>query len=491
MSSVSEPSLDQQVRKFRRHAALTGALTIGARLTVLWLLSWGTAVAALRAGLDVSRSVLLWGIAGLVPVIVAAGILGHRCRPPRRSVLSLLDLHADGGGLVMATDEIDLGGWRAALGGGRVPRLRGRYPWRPISAGVVFVTAAFLMPVAPMGLEAERPLEIDEEILDLAERIETLEQEGLLEEEDAEQLAVALESLEKDASGEDPAAAWEALDHLQDMTDREIAGVAESALAEGVQLAAAEAIAEALSSGPAGEMDSLASEAMAELAALTARAARDGKWLDSARAAELSAAAGKASKTGDPGDLLSALGQAKVEMGEKLDRLHAGGLIDLETLAASERGLEGGELEQLSSYLEDKGLGAASSYSRRGGLASSAGDGQQAGAGLSRGGGGVPMSWKEPSSADGSRWREQVLDPASAAALQQSHLQGLSVADPRALEPAAPVASGAVDPVATAGGGAAYTHTLLPRHRGVVKRYFDRAAGSPEPASGPTEDPNR
>ncbi len=487
---MSEHSLDRQVRQFRRHAALTGALTIGARLAVLWLLLWGIAVAALRAGFDVSASALLWGLAGLGPVVAAAGILGYRRRPSRRSVLSLLDLHVGGGGLVMATDEIDLGAWRGALRAGRAPRLRGRYPWRPLSAGVVFVVAASLMPVAPVGLETERPLEIGEEITELAKRIEVLEQEGLLEEEDAQQFAAELESLENDAAGEDPGAAWEALDHLQEMTDREITGVAESALTEGEQLAAAEAVAEALNSGASGETDSMASEAMAELAALTARAARESQLLDSSRAAELSAAAGEARKSGDLSELLDALGQAKGEMGEKLDRLHAGGLIDLETLAAGKRGLEGGDLERLSAYLEDNGLEAASGYGRGSGQNPGAGDGDRAGGGLGRGGSGAPMCWKEPSSSDGTKWREQVLDPASLAALQQSHVQGLSVADPSALAPAVSVASGAVDPVAAAGGGAAYTHTLLPRHRGVVKRYFDRARVA-EPTSGTSEDPDR
>ncbi len=461
-------SVELQVRKFRRRAAVTSALSIGVRILAVWLLLWGTAVVALRAGFEVPREGLLWGLAGVVPVAVAALLLGLRRRPERRAVLSLLDLHGAGGGLMMASGEVEIGAWGDRIGEVRAPRLRGRPPWRLLAGGGAFVAAAFLMPVAPVGLEAERPLEIGEEVAELAARIEVLEQEGLLEEAAAERFEAGLEALEDEASGQDPAAAWETLDHLQEMTDRTAAEVAEAALAEGEQLAAAEAVAEALSTGGDAGTKHLASEAMAELSALTARAAADSKLLESALAAELSAAAGAdgAPEQLDLGKLLDALGRGKGSLGDKLDRLYAKGLIDLETLLAAKRSLTGDDLGALAEFLDQNGLEAASGYCR---------------GGVSRGRGDAPMTWKNPSSPDGTQWREQVLDPASLAALHQSHLLGLTTADPSALEPAAPgTAGGAVDPAAIAGGGAAYTHTLLPRHRGAVERYFDRQEGTPD-----------
>ncbi len=476
-------TLDRQVRNFRRRAALTSALAIGVRLLALWLLVWGTAVLALRAGFDLPRSDLLWGAAGALPLAIAALVLGFRRRPQPSSVLSLLDRNNAGGGLMMAEGEVEIGAWREAIGDVRAPRIRGRYPWRLLATGSAFVAAAFLMPVAPVGLEAERPLEIGEEIAQLAERIEVLEEEGLLEEEQAERFEAGLESLEAEASGQDPAATWEALDHLQEMTDRTAAEVAEAALAEGERLAAAEAVAEALSVGTDAATEHLAGEAMADLAALTARAAADSKLLDSTQLAELRAAAGAGEAPGkrraggapgkqlDLGQLLDALGRGKGSLAEKLDRLYAGGLIDLETLLAAKRGLEGGDLGELAAFLDGNGLEAASGYCRGAGRG-----------GISRGRGDAPMTWKDPSSPDGAGWREQILDPASLAALHQSHLLGLTAADPNALEPVAPgAAGGGLDPAATAGGGGAYTHTLLPRHRGAVKRYFDRQAAGESP----------
>ena len=462
-------SVEQQVVKFRRRAALMTALAAGVRWLAAWLLLWGTAVLALRAGFDMARGVLLWGLVGVVPVAVAALILGFSRRPPRRAVLSLFDLHGAGGGLMMASGEVEIGAWRDRIDAKPAPRLRGRHPWRLVAVGGAFVAAAFLMPVAPVGLEAERPLEIGEEIAELSARIETLEQEGLLEEDEAERFEAGLEALEDEASGQDPAATWEALDHLQEMTDRTAAEVAEAALAEGEQLAAAEAVAEALSAAGDAGAEHLASEAMAELSALTARAADTSKLLDSARLAELSAATGADGQL-DLGKLLDALGRGKGSLGDKLDRLYAGGLIDLETLLAAKKALEGGDLETLAEFLDQNGFEAASGYCQ--------GQGQVPGrGGVSRGRADAPMTWKDPSSPDGAKWREQVLDPASLAALHQSHLLGLTAADPSALEPAPPAAAGGGLDSAAAGGGAAYTHTLLPRHRGAVERYFDRQGG--------------
>ncbi len=462
--------LDTSVRQFRRRVALVAALTFCVRGLVLLGFLWGTVVLALRAGVGVPRGVLLWGLAGALPIAAAALILGLRRRPARRSVLALLDRHGDGGGLMMATGEVELGGWRGRIGEASVPAVAGSYRWGSLGAAVVFVAAAFLLPVVPAGLAAERPLEIGEEIARLSERIELLEQEGLLEEEQAERFDSELESLQEEASGEDPAATWEALDHLQEMTDSTAAEVAEAALAEGEQLAAAAAVAEALAEAGDEAGGERLAEAMTELSALTARAAVDSRLLDDTLAGELGAAAGGESL--DLGELQGALGRGQGDLSGKLDRLYAGGLIDLETLLAAKKSLQDGNLEDLAEFLDDNGLEAASSFCRGGRPGAGSGSGPGRG-GVSRGRGDAAMTWKDPSSPEGARWRPQVLDPSSLAALHQSHLLGLTTADPTDLEPGAPAATAGVDPAVVDGGGAT-THTLLPRHRGAVRRYFDR-----------------
>ncbi|MCP3958433.1 MAG: hypothetical protein GY719_11320 [bacterium] len=470
------------IQRFRRRVALLAALSRGVRYLALWCFVWGGVVLALRAGFDTPREWLFWGLAGVLPALAAAAVLAWRGRPSARSVRALLDLHNRRGGLMMAAAEVELGGWRGRIGEEDAPRLRGRSRWGLLAGGAAFAVAALWMPVVPSGLEDARPLEIGEEVGELAERIEVLKEEGLLEENEAERFEAELEALEEEASGDDPAATWEALDHLQEMTDRTAEEVAEAALAEGEQLAAAEMVAEALSENGDLAGEELLNEAMAELSALTERTAAESRLLENTLAAELAAGSGSQM---DLGELRDALGRGKGSLDDKLDRLYASGLIDLETLLAAKSPLDGGDLDSLERFLEENGLEASKGFCKGGrpGPGSRFGEiasGAPGRGGINRGRADAAMTWKDPSSRDGAEFEELILDPSSLAALRESQLLGLTVADPSALEPGAlPGAGTAIDAESVAGGGAAYTHTLLPRHRGAVKRYFDRPAEDP------------
>ena len=83
------------------------------------------------------------------------------------------------------------------------------------------------------------------------------------------------------------------------------------------------------------------------------------------------------------------------------------------------------------------------------------------------------MTWTEGTDAEGAKFKEKVLPPASLAALKDSKLVGISTGTPEAGKGGADGGRGALKG-ATAGPGAAHTHTILPRHRGAVGRYFER-----------------
>ncbi|HUX00356.1 MAG TPA: hypothetical protein VMY35_05185, partial [Phycisphaerae bacterium] len=57
--------------------------------------------------------------------------------------------------------------------------------------------------------------------------------------------------------------------------------------------------------------------------------------------------------------------------------------------------------------------------------------------------------------------------------LKENRLVGVSIGAPTVEAPADPTGQGGLDGAA-AGGGSAHVHTVLPRHRGSVKRYFER-----------------
>ncbi len=93
--------------------------------------------------------------------------------------------------------------------------------------------------------------------------------------------------------------------------------------------------------------------------------------------------------------------------------------------------------------------------------------------GLNRGRGDAPMTWKDPSSEEGSKFEEQTLPPASLAAIRDSQVVGASVGAPT-LDDGGGASSGGALAGAAAGGGSANTQVILPEHRGSVQRYFER-----------------
>ena len=82
------------------------------------------------------------------------------------------------------------------------------------------------------------------------------------------------------------------------------------------------------------------------------------------------------------------------------------------------------------------------------------------------------MTWTEGSDQKNAKFKEKALPPAAVAGLQDSQMVGLSAAAPE-VQKGNLAAHGALNNAAS-GGGAAYTQTILPRHKGAVKRYFDR-----------------
>ncbi|MDH3583433.1 MAG: hypothetical protein OER86_04385, partial [Phycisphaerae bacterium] len=93
--------------------------------------------------------------------------------------------------------------------------------------------------------------------------------------------------------------------------------------------------------------------------------------------------------------------------------------------------------------------------------------------GITRGRGDAPLTWKDPSSEQGVKFKEQVLPPSDFSAMKQSQLVGVSVGAPKLAERVEAGSSVALRRAAAAGGSAA-KQTVLPRHRAAVERYFDR-----------------
>src|SRR5262249_48919165 len=236
---------EQPIRLFIRRLALLLTIKQSLAFITIWCFAWGVVALVLRAASATPRKPLLWGAIGIAIAVIASAALARKRLPSRGSVRALLDNRNDCGGLLMADADADLGAWR--IPEIALPRLR----WRKaqafglLMASFAFVVISLLTPVRFATINAARPMDVSREVENLSAQIEALKEAQIIEEAKAEALEQKLDQLAQEASGEDPAKTWEALDHLNDAVEKAAREAAESATARQERLDRAEALAEA------------------------------------------------------------------------------------------------------------------------------------------------------------------------------------------------------------------------------------------------------
>jgi len=466
-------SLRQTVNRFRFHVAAVLTLRWWLTLTALWGLAWGVAVLVLRAIVGWPAAPLAWGALGLAVPVPVAFVLALRRLPTRAAVVALIDRTGRCGGWLMASCEVDLGRWASTLSTpAAAPCLR--WHWgRPVAlwaAAAVFVAVGFAVPQRFIVASAARPLEIDKEVGILAAQIETLREERILEPERADALQKQLDRVAAEARGDDPVKTWEALDHLHDAASSAARAAAEDALRRTEQLAPAEALASTLARDAADLSPAALAEAMKQLADKVHAAAEQ----DEALAQCLSESQlGQACQDGslDPAacaELAKALAQCKNLSAAQLGHLVKVGLIDPSLI--DQNGCLGQcDGSELAALLEGCGGGEEGGDSLQAWLQGGAGSG-----GVDRGRGDAPLTWKDPSTKEGTDFVAKALPPAFVEAMKQSRQIGVSAAAPEVTQEGGASSGGALGGAA-AGGGSAQGQVVLPRHKGAVHRYFERS----------------
>jgi hypothetical protein len=461
---------DKSIRRFIRRLALLLAFRQSLTFVTVWCFLWGAVALVLRAASATTRRQLLWGAIGVAVAAIVAAVVSRRRLPSRDSVRAMLDSRNDCGGLLMAGADADLGAWRTPEI--TLPRLR----WRKarafglLAASSAFVLISLLAPVRFAATGASRPMDVSREVENLSAQIEALKEAQVVEEAKAEALEQKLDQLGQEASGEDPAKTWEALDHLNDAVEKAAKEAAESASARRERLDRAEALAEGLMAG-GDQLDSKTmTEAMRTLGEMTREAAKENESL----AGDLSPETLEAIKSGSLKaehlkDLSKALSQNKSALNQKLSKLSKSGQFG-QSGRINPNALKGGaqanrrDNSGLARFLKENAEKMSVDEAT---LQWCEGKG-----GVDRGRGDAAMTWTDGSSEKDARFKEKVLPPSSVAGLNDSQLVGLSASAPTA-DTSGVAAHGALNSAAS-GGGSAYTQTILPRHRGAVKRYFDR-----------------
>lgn len=473
---MTDRGRDRAVRAFLRQATATLTLRHALKWSAAWLFFWGLVVLVLRAAFGADALPLVWGLSALAIILAASLLAAFRRRPSAASAYALVDRVSSCGGLVMASWETPLGAWESQVPALRTPALRWRNRRTPVlfAAACVFVAVSFAVPRWFVTVAAGNPLRVEKEVSALKDQIEALKEEKVLSPEQAAEMEERLRQTAEAATGEDPAKTWEALDHLAEVTAKAARASAEEALREAEKLSRAEALAEGLAND-ASRLDSAAlAEAMNELSKTVDALARESLGLQQGLSKELSEACKSGSlKTGQCGELAKALAEYRAGLEASLGRLVEAKLIDAE-LAGRCASLQPGEGmgagEGLAAFLKDSG-------GENAGLSSLEQinlwlDGSPGRGGVTRGRGDAPMTWKDPSSKEGTEFKEEALAP-GAGNPKDSRLMGVSVGAPTVETAGGPAKSGALNE-AQSGGGSANTRTVLPRHRGAVQRYFER-----------------
>jgi hypothetical protein len=465
MNSQATSALhDQSIRRFIRRLALLLAFKQTLTLVTIWFFAWGAVALVLRAVSATPRKQLLWGATGIAVAVIAAATLSRKRLPSRDSVRALLDKRNDCGGLLMAGADAELGAWR--IPEITLPSLR----WKKaralglLAASFVFVLVSFLAPVRFATIGAARPMDVSREVENLSAQIEALKEAKIIEETRAEALEQKLGQISQEATGEDPSKTWEALDHLNDAIEKTAKEAAETANARQERLARAEALTEGLMAGA----DQLDSKTMTEAMRTLSKMAQDAIKENESLAGDLSSETLEAIKSGalkpeHLKDISRALSQSKSALNQKLSKLAQSGRINPNSLkggASANRRDNSGLAKFLKENAEKMSVDEAT-------LQWCEGKG-----GVDRGRGDAAMTWTDGSSEKDAKFKEKILPPSSVAGLNDSQIVGLSASAPT-VSTNGVAAHGALNSAAS-GGGSAYTQTILPRHRGAVKRYFDR-----------------
>ena len=449
------------IRKFRIKIAVLLILKNILAFATVWALLWGMVVIVLRATVGMPPFTLLTGAIGLIVVIGCAAAIALRQIPTRTALRANLDKHSGAGGLMMAAETVELGHWRRQMPLIRLPRLRwrgGPY-WARFSGAVLFVCISLLIPQRFVEISKAQPLDIREEVNELADGIDVLKEEEIIELAEAEMLEEKLAQLQAEASGEDPVKTWESLDHLADTLSQVAADTAQDALSETERLTEAETLTEGLINEGSEMEAKLLAESMAALTGLVQEASHENALL----AAQLPDLKGDGdSLTLDQlKELSAALRLAKSDIYDRLAELYAVNLIDLETLKACEK-LGQCDSAGLAAFLAENAdsksvVECISGWCR----------------GLGRGPGDAPMTWSDGTTEEGAKFQTEALPLSNIASLEDSEIMGLSIGAPSVNTSSDSSQSGTLNG-ATTGGGSSFNQTVLPRHKGAVKRYFER-----------------
>ncbi|HLP78258.1 MAG TPA: hypothetical protein VK327_15240 [Candidatus Paceibacterota bacterium] len=457
-------SHSQALHAFARKLSLLLMFRGALRWATLWFFVWGVVVLAARFAHWLNTNILLLGLLGAIPLALVAVALEYQRRAAFQTVRATYDGLNQCGGVVMAEEASEMSAWEAALPKASVPNLRwrGGKSFGLFGLSAAFVAVTLLLPERMTTFAAHKPLEIGKLVGELNAEVETLKQEKIIEPEKAKELEKQLEKVREQASAVDPNKTWEALDHIKESNSDLARQAAQEAITKTSSLTEAETLANALQMAmDAGLGQDAATRAAQDLASMLKSAKLEDGLLKGEIPPELLESLSTLN-TEEMEKLLGAIQFNKGSLGKSLTNLAKLKMIDPKSLSQCNKAGQCKNPSALSEYLCQNtnacssACAATLSYCR---------------GGLDRGRGDAPMTWKDESSDQGAKFKEQALP--SSDRFNDSKFVGVSRTAPE-LSGEKVVAEHGALASAAAGGGAAHSQVVLPRHKQAVQNFFKR-----------------
>ncbi len=464
------------------------------------------------------------GVAGLPLCILISIVLAGRCRLSQEKAIAVIDSYNRAGGLSIASFETGDSSWNDHLPGSpEIPVVRANLNRRlpVLLLSFAFLLAAGLVPLYSFNRDEDRVMDLKGLEREAKMQIEALEETAVLPVEEATQLEETLENIISSADSHDPAKTFEALDQLNDKLQKEGAKAAQNAACSLDELERLKEQARQLQQTDPSRQNELkarqnqleksfsTSQTAGEMSGKTKNSIKKGLEAvnpDGSPSAEQIRQAARElekyieQKAQEKRQMLQKLRKAQVIDQKTFEKLKKEGKIkpvtDFNQLNPDDTIIvapdQSGNVEQMpgdgsannpatqgqqgdgqsGQSQSQQGEGQNSSVEGQSGQSGQTGSSMQPGTGeASRGGGSTPVLFNRKSSEHNIRYKDENLPQPGRQSLDDSVAIGIGISAPT-VEQNNPAENG---PAAQKpGSSSAKTEVILPRHRNVVKNFFER-----------------
>jgi hypothetical protein len=345
---------ERRIRSFRQRITFV----LMAKNSLFALTAFGFALGILviitRAVFYASASQLLWILLLIPLLIVGAFIYAARMTPSREQARAAIEAHNKCGGLLLAAESSDIGGWLDRLGSLKEPKLawKSRRMLVTFLLAAVLVAVSFAIPQRFVSVVSARSLDVSEEVTALNEKVAKLEEEKVIPQDEAQKLEDQLKEIQREALGADPFKTWEALDHMEESLNTKLDEEVKNSLAEANNLEGLSELASGLQESSKTLDPKLMTAAMSQLAGLMDKALAESDALKNSLSAETVSQCQSGSLNAEGlSELAKALQGSSSDLSAKLQRLADANLIDPSELGKLGQ-LSKVDAESLSEFLK-------------------------------------------------------------------------------------------------------------------------------------------